>query len=147
MSIARNTVPGLFVVGLGLAFLWFGRGYPVGSVRTMGPGMFPIALACLTIAVGALIVVSEFIHGEGRALNFRLRGVAAVLGALVVFALLLERAGLLITGFLAVLILALGEGQVRAREIGLVGLVLTVAIWAIFGRGLGMPIRLFPEGL
>lgn len=147
MWTARNIMAGLFVTGLGLAFLWFGRGYPVGTVRTMGPGMFPVALACLTIAVGALIMLSDLIHGEGKAMNFRLRGVVAVLGALIVFALLLERAGLLVTGLVAVLILALGEGRLRLLEVGLVGLVLSVAIWAIFGRGLGMPIRLLPGGL
>lgn len=146
MRYARTMAPGLFIMGLGLAFLWFGRGYPVGSVRAMGPGMFPMALATLTIAAGALIILGDFLRGAGERFDFRWRGVAAVLGALISFALLLERAGLLITGLLAVVILAVGCGRVRPLEALITGVVLSVAIWAIFGRGLGMPVQLLPRG-
>ena len=147
MKVAKTVTPGLVIMALGLAFLWFGRGYPVGTVRAMGPGMFPMALASLTIATGALIVLGDFLRGSGEGFDFRWRGVFTVLGALIAFAFLLERAGLLITGLLAVVILAIGEGRVRPVEAAIVGVVLSVAIWAVFGRGLGMPVHLFPRGI
>ncbi|GAA5071490.1 tripartite tricarboxylate transporter TctB family protein [Roseibacterium beibuensis] len=147
MKVAKTIAPGLGIMALGLAFLWFGRGYPVGTMRSMGPGMFPMALASLAIGTGALIVLSDFLRGGEQDLEFRWRGVFAVLGALICFAFLLERAGLLITGLLAVVILAIGEGRVRPLEATIVGLVLSVAIWAVFGRGLGMPVDLFPRGV
>lgn len=145
MRTAQKMVPGLFIVALGLTFLWFGRGYPVGTVRSMGPGMFPMALSILAIATGALIVVTDFIRAEDARMPFRWSAVAAVLGALLAFSLLLEPAGLLPTGCVAVAILALAEGRVRPVECAILGVVLSLAVWAVFGRGLGMPVHLLPE--
>jgi hypothetical protein len=48
----RDIVGGLLLVVLGLGFSWYAaEHYDLGSLRRMGPGMFPtvlgVALACL----------------------------------------------------------------------------------------------------
>lgn len=147
MQFVRTLTPGLFILILGLLFMWFGRGYPVGTVRSMGPGMFPLVLASLTVTAGVLIILGDFLRGAPERFDFRWRGVVAVLGALITFAVLLEPVGLLITGLIAVMILAVGGGRVRIVESLVVGIALGVAVWAVFGRALGMPVQLLPWGM
>jgi putative tricarboxylic transport membrane protein len=93
---------GLFILLLGIAILWQGKGLSVGTFRAPGAGFFPLLLGV------TLIVLSFFqiIRGakDDRDLSpftaRRLVRVSMVFAALVVYFVFLEYLGFLVMSFL-----------------------------------------------
>lgn len=57
----QDLVAGLFLIALALLALWAGSDLNAGTMRTMGPGMLPKAVATLIALVGAILVVGSLI--------------------------------------------------------------------------------------
>ena len=57
IRINQDFVSGLMFAGWGVAGLWIGRGYPIGSALRMGPGYVPRLLCWALIALGAIIAI------------------------------------------------------------------------------------------
>lgn len=114
-----------------------------GTLRQMGPGFFPVVLGLLLAALGLLIAVPAWRrHGEVARIDIPEAG--AVLGAILVFALLMNSAGLIIATALSVLIASLPAPRRGVVWRLVLAAVVTLATWAIFSAGLGMTIPLWP---
>lgn len=142
---------GLMFAAIGVGALVVGGDYPVGEFRRMGPGMLPTILGWLLTVAGVGLTVQSLLVGgprdmvEIRAPHFTaLRAVLFVLGALLVFALLVRPAGL----FLAVVALVLVSTRAEPGYPVLTALILSLAMAvlavAIFVWGLGLPFKVWP---
>lgn len=135
---------GLFLlVVAGLAW-WFGQPLKVGTAYRMGPGYVPILLSWITGAFGTVLLISGLIARGPALAKWQLRPIVLVLGSLVVFALCIERTGLLIASVLAVALSALAAPSPRLREIVLLALCLAGFACLLFPFALNLPLRILP---
>jgi len=56
----KDFLAGALYVLLGLGFLWFGQDYKMGVAARMGPGYFPLTLACVLVVFGAISLIRSF---------------------------------------------------------------------------------------
>lgn len=118
-------------------------GMQLGSPSRMGPGYYPLLLGFGCIGLGVAIVVLEAGGGEGRSSTGLGRGAwrsgVLVPVSMVVFALLLERAGLAPACVALVCLASLAAPRFSVgRMIGL-AIGTPVLAWLIFVVGLGLP--------
>lgn len=145
----RDLCAGLFIVGVGAYAVWEASAYPFGTLDSIGSGFFPVMLGLLALPLGAGVwweaatrpaePVSE---DDGDAIEWR--SIFAIIGALLAFALLIDRAGLAPAVFAAAAIASFAERTVRPIGILLLAAGLAAACVAIFVFGLKLPIRVFP---
>jgi hypothetical protein len=139
----KDVLSGLLFAAFGAGFLWLARDYGMGSGRRMGPGLFPTILSAALIAVGVVTVLRGWATDSGAVGKIAWRGFGSVLGATVLFALLLHGAGLLPAALCLVLVSAFGSPQTRSREVLLLAAGLAAFAVVVFIYGLGLPLRAF----
>lgn len=84
--IDRNLARGLFLAAISLAFGLSSLGYSVGALSHAGPGLFPLMVSGLLMVIALSIIVrSRFTVREK--LEFNIRNIGLLLGALCAFAL------------------------------------------------------------
>ncbi|MDB6176993.1 tripartite tricarboxylate transporter TctB family protein [Paracoccus sp. Z330] len=118
--------------------------YEIGNLRRMGPGFFPVALGLVLMLLGAAIGLSALKRAAApQPLAWR-EGLG-VIGALIIFALLMPRLGVVIATALA----SLTSSAVAPRQGVLWRLVLCVAVtfltWLVFVVALDMTIPVWPK--
>lgn len=119
------------MIVLGLIVAHEGSNYPIGSLRQMGPGYFPIALGVLLIFLGGLIAATATAgnDAEEAALpHAEWRGWAGILGGPILFILLGRTTGMLPATFACVFVAALGD-----RETTLKGALILATGVTVFG--------------
>lgn len=151
---------GIMFVAIGVLFalvakgLKFGdsvliAGYAMGTPARMGPAFFPFWLGLILILLGVIIAVNAYRTqgGPGAAFpKFHWRSIAWVLGAVVVFGLILKPVGMLLAGIVLVFISSYGNPEkvsFRATTFLAIGLVIFCAL--VFVWGLKLPIPLCPD--
>jgi putative tricarboxylic transport membrane protein len=143
----QDFATGLMFVAVGAAALWVGADYAMGTAQRPGTGVLPRILAWCLIGTGLLLgVKSTFVDGP-RLAGWAWRPAIMITVATIAFALLVERAGLIITMAVSMTLAALGTPETRWREY-LLFLLLMMAIGVVvFIKALGMPIPLWPTSL
>lgn len=146
---AQNFWSGAMFVAFGLAFALGARNYDLGTAQRMGPAYFPMMLGALLALLGAIVMLRALIDkgADGAIERFHFAPLLSVLGAVAAFALLLRPAGLVIALGALIGIGALGSHVRRWREIVALGVALAVLVPAVFVRGLGLVIPLWPAFL
>lgn len=132
-------------VALGAGWYLLARGYAPGSAARMGPGLFPLAVALLLAAAGIVLGGTSLLRGSEGIERARLRPPVAVLGAILVFGLAIDRLGLVLTA--ALLVLIAGQAVPGQRVGGLLALAagLAAVTWLLFVQALGIPLAVFPK--
>lgn len=95
-----DLLSGLLFLALGIAGIVLSGNYRLGTPGNMGPGYFPLMVSICLAAIGLLVTLNV---GAGEAPERReiaLRGPFVVLASIVVFALTLDRLGLVVASFL-----------------------------------------------
>ena len=119
------------MIVLGLIVAHEGSNYPIGSLRQMGPGYFPIALGILLIFLGGLIAATATAGNdveEAALPHAEWRGWAGILGGPILFILLGRTTGMLPATFACVFVAALGD-----RETTLKGALILATGVTVFG--------------
>ena len=137
-----DLIAGLLIIAVGMFFLFGAMQYRMGTIVRMGPGMLPLYLSMIAIGLGAIITLLAF-GRSGTVPRPSLRAMAAVLGAIATFGLLVGRTGLLPAVFLAVLVASLAD-----RESALATRLIAAAVVAgvctlVFVGLLGLQMRAF----
>jgi hypothetical protein len=127
---------------LGLAGLWLSRELTFGTPTRMGPGFFPRCVSTGMLILG-LLIAARGLMSVRLPVTVDLRPVPMVLGSVLVFALLVERAGLPIATIACIMISAFASREARWREALLLAIGLAAAATALFVYGLGMPIPIW----
>jgi putative tricarboxylic transport membrane protein len=139
----------LIAKGLKLGDLVLVQGYAMGSPARMGPAFFPYWLGLILLALGLLIAFTGFREKggeEGKFPTYHWQPILYVLGAVVLFGLILRPAGMLISGLLLVMVAAQGNPEktsFKSNAVLAVALVIFCAL--VFVGGLKLPIPLCPD--
>ena len=110
----------------------------------MGPGFVPKLLCWLLVAAGVVIATVGLVRRGPGMDRWQLRPLAFVLVSVLVFAALIERAGLLPATIGLVLVSAAGSVETRWLEAVILSAALAGAAVLVFVRGLGLPMQLLP---
>lgn len=142
----REFAGGLLLIVFGLfVALYAASNYTIGAPARMGPGFFPVVLGWLLAGLGVIITLLAFrqtvqhLHPP----PFRPRPFLAVLGAILVFSLVIGRLGLVPATFALVCVAAFGESPYRLRRTVLLGICLGLLAWLVFTLGLQMTLPAF----
>ena len=140
----KNVLAGLIFIGIGAAFAYASLGYEMGPAVRMGPGYFPLVLAGILIAFGAIIFVQALFSGPDEVAMSAVawRGLVLLIGALIFFGVTIRGLGLVASLFITVFMAAMASqrtslvgGLAMAAAITL--LCLTLFVWAL---GLTLPL-------
>ena len=139
----RDFWAGAIYLALAAVVLWIGRNYSLGSSARMGPGYFPTALGAILAAFGAVSIGRSLLRPGEAITSFAFRPLVLVLGSVVLFGLLLDRAGVLIALPCLIVVSAMASRHSRFNVTSVSALVGLVAFCVIvFVKGLGVPMPL-----
>lgn len=139
----KDLLTGLLFIGFGAWFLFDALNYPLGTVRRMGPGWFPVAVSSLLIGTGALIALKSFFGERHELPRFSWATLALILVGLMAFAVLLRPAGVIAAVFALVMIVAFGHRPVKIPQMAAVAVGLGIFCAIVFIRLLGLPMTFF----
>lgn len=142
----KDLYAGLMFIAFGLMFAVGALNYPMGSALRMGPAYFPSVLGWMLVTLGVVIASWGLIHESDPPKKTGWRGLSWILGAVVVFGLLVGplNGGLIIASLAIVILSAYGGWEFTWKESIINAVVLTSATVGIFYYGLGLPFRLWP---
>ena len=144
----RDFWAGLIYLSIGVAVVVLGRRYEMGTSARMGPGYFPVVLGALLALIGAASIGRSFLRPGAAISAIAWKPLALVLGATVLFGLLLERLGLLIALPAMIVVGALASRNTRPDLVSAAALVGIVAFCVlVFVKGLGLPMPLLGRWL
>jgi hypothetical protein len=155
----KNFWGGAIFAALGLAFAVIARGitigdtvllpgYAMGTPARMGPGFFPFWLGTILMLLGVAISVTALrthAGAEGKLERFHWKQLFFVLGAIVLFGVLLKAFGMLAAGMVLIVGAGLGAHEFSLKRSLLLGLFLVVFSALVFVIGLKLPIPLCPD--
>jgi hypothetical protein len=143
-----NLLSGLIFVAIGGAFAGTALvDLPIGTAREMGPGMFPLALATILIALGLLIVAQGWGRQTLPAGTVSWRGMVLILAAPILFGVLMGGLGLAPTVFIGVTVACFASRHMTLpRALAIAG-GLAALCWLVFRLGLGVAVPTFGRWL
>ncbi|MEA2985859.1 MAG: hypothetical protein QOD94_2113 [Alphaproteobacteria bacterium] len=134
---------GVIYTVIGLSAFVIARNYALGSAARMGPGYFPTAVALLLTAVGFTIVLRSFFRQGEFVDRFAWKPMLLVLGSIVAFGILINRAGFLLAAVVLVLGCAAASERFRLEWLPVLGMAALIAFCAIvFVIGMRIPMPL-----
>jgi drug/metabolite transporter (DMT)-like permease len=124
------------------------QGYAMGTPARMGPAFFPFWLGLILFFIGLAIAVMG-VREEGgpdaRFPQFHWRPILFVLGAVVLFGIILKWVGMLVAGVILVILASMGSQDFKMRTAVILGVGLTIFCAFVFVAGLKLPIPLCPD--
>src|SRR5258707_5439614 len=107
---------GVMFCGFAATALSAARGYSLGSAGRMGPGYFPLLLASLLGALGAVLIGRSILIGGEPVARFHVLPLAVIATAISLFRVLLEPLGLVVSPAGLTVMLAWVRPQVRVAQ-------------------------------
>jgi hypothetical protein len=130
---------GVMLIGTGAAAIIVARDYPIGTALRMGPGYFPSVLGGALVLFGLYLVAAGLRHKDKIEGNWSLRALIVLPLSLVLFGLLMERAGFVPALMVLVVGSAAAGSEFRLVEVLLLAVGLTAFCVALFIWALGLP--------
>ncbi len=124
---------------IGVFVIWHGSDYPLGSLRRMGPGFYPVMVGSVLLLFSVLLVL-EVAHSEKEKDFWIPRPVLTIGAGFIAFAALLERAGLVPATLAMVILVSLAEKPTRPVAIIATAVGLSVLGVVVFLYGFGIPV-------
>jgi hypothetical protein len=138
---------GVLFVGFGTAAVVLGSRYNLGTAARMGPGYFPRILGMMLIVLGAIIALRGLRTDGASIAAWRWRPTLIVLGSVVLFGLIVNRAGLALSTIILIVLASSASSEFRWKEALLSGVVLAVLAVAVFILGLKLQLPIWPTFL
>ena len=150
---------GIMFLAIGAAFalvakgLKFGEsvliaGYAMGTPARMGPAFFPFWLGGIMFFLGVIIAVIGMRTEGGESAHFpkfHWRPNFFILGAVVLFGIILKAVGMLLAGILLVVIAGFGSATFSMKRSLILSVALVIFCALVFVVGLKLPIPLCPD--
>ena len=141
----QDVATGLLFIAIGVAAYVIGADYAMGTAQRPGTGVLPRILAWCLIGTGSLLCLKGAAADGARLTAWAWRPVVMVTVAIVAFALLIDRLGMVITMLVSMTVAALGTPETRWREYALFSLVMLAIGAGVFIYLLAMPIPMLPK--
>jgi hypothetical protein len=135
---------GLMFIGIGGVFALGASQYPMGTAVRMGPAYFPSILGWATVALGFFVFVMSFLEDDEEPTHTAWRPLILVIGSVMAFAALINTGGLITATIVQIILSALGGHEFKWKEAIISAVLMSVTVWAIFDKALGLPFKLFP---
>jgi hypothetical protein len=137
---------GVMFTAAGLLFAGFAQEYEMGTGQRMGPAFFPTALGLLLAVIGVVVAIQGLGRAtpDGKVEKFHFDAVGWVLGAVVLFGVLLRPAGLIVSLIVLIVVSAFGSHEFKLKETLLLTGGLVLLVLAVFIYGLKLTIPVFP---
>ena len=138
----------MFVI-FGLLFIVWSMDYQFGTAQRMGPGYFPTVLGALLIGLGVLVGLPTVKAGSVATQVEKIgwRGLLVILGAVVLYAVLLPRLGFVAALVVLVILSAMASEEFAWRETLISVAVLGVCSYLVFVKGLDLQFPVWPPFL
>jgi hypothetical protein len=134
---------GFMLIAIGGAALFIARNYQFGTSLRMGPGYFPTVLGGLLVMFGVYFVIQGLRSGaEKLDASWSLRALIILPLSLVVFGLLIDRAGFIPALLSLIVLSAAASRQFKLVEVLLFSVLLTAMCVIVFVWALGLPYEL-----
>jgi hypothetical protein len=135
---------GLMFVIIGGVFAIGANQYPMGTAVRMGPAYFPSILGWSTVALGIFVVIMSFLEDDEEPTHTAWRPLILVLGSVTAFAALINTGGLIAATVVQIIVSALGGHEFRWKEAIISSVLMSVTVWLVFDKALGLPFKIFP---
>lgn len=140
-----DLVSGLFFCAAAAIGIALSARLELGSPSRMGPGFFPMGLSLILMVLGVLVLVRALLERDTEEIGaVNPRPLVVVIGAVVLFSILLERWGFAIAAALLIVVARLAGERFRPLEVALLALGLIAFSAGVFLFGLKLPLRLLP---
>jgi integral membrane sensor domain MASE1 len=140
----KDFIAGLLFSVIGLGAIVLGSEYRRGTAANMGPGYFPLMLGILLIVLGAALALRALrIKGEPIPV-WKWRPTLVVLGSVVLFGLIVTRAGLLLSTVTLIMLSSAASREFRFKEALISSIVLAAAVVGVFVIGLKLQLPIWP---
>ena len=146
MSLNSELLAALIFLVFGAVAVASGLGYGTGTARMLGAGALPSLAGAGLILLGILQGLRALRAGPGLPAAFsrsELRPLAAILGAVIAFGVLIPPVGMVPALCALIAISWFGDSRGSRIELLVLMAVSAVLIVSIFHWGLGLPFRLF----
>lgn len=153
----QSIVGGLALIALSAIALWGLAPLGQGTLRAMGPGLLPRALAAGVGACGIALVGFGLIRLGEKLSGVAWRGAILVPAAIALFALTIRPfdlgfattpgLGLIVAGPLAVIVGGFATPEAKLKELVPLAFMLTAVCMVLFGDLLNLPIPNYPRSL
>jgi len=135
---------GVLLGGCSAFFLYLGKDLERGTAFQMGPGFFPSGIGVLALVVGAALIVKSLSSVGPAAEPFRLVPVLLVISAIALFALLVGKLGLIVSGTMTMVLASLATAQQGWVRTVALSVAMSVFSGLLFVVALGLSIPLWP---
>jgi len=145
----QNFWSGVMFIVIGLAFAWKSTEYSMGTAARMGPGYFPFWLGIIMSILGAIVLLTSLRKKAEvtEIAKFDFKSVAIITASVVVFAFLLQPAGLIISMVVLVLISAAAAHDNNWKVTIANAIFLTILCYLAFVVGLKLVFPIWPAFL
>lgn len=137
----QDVAAGVFLILIGAFFVYQGRDLPMGTLRAVGPGMLPRAVATMLVIGGALLVLIGFMDKNNpRTPILTLRGPFFIIGGILLFAVLIRTVGLVAAGPAAMIFASYASEETKFIETVIFSVIMTSLCVLLFKYLLNLPI-------
>jgi hypothetical protein len=140
----KDFYAGLVFIAFGIAAIAIGSNYTLGSAARMGPGYFPRILGTLMIVLGAILALRALRINGSPIPAWKWRPTLVVLGSVVLFGLIVNAAGLVVSTILLIMIASAASHEFRPKEAAISAVLLAALCVGIFVIGLKLQIGIWP---
>lgn len=135
-----NLIRGIFLIAIALVFGTTSLTYHIGQFNRSGPGLFPLLVSCMLLAIGVVTVVrSRFVPPVPMTYNFK--NIAVILFSLCAFAMLSRYVNMLV-GIVALVFCASYAGKTYSVSRNIKITLGLIAVAFIFRNLLGLNLPL-----
>jgi hypothetical protein len=142
---SQDLAAGVMFVAFGAIALYVGWDYPMGVWQRPGTGVLPFILAALLVVMGAFLVVKGFLVADEGMGNWSWRPFVMTTLSVILFGLLIDDLGLVVTMIISLTACALGTPETRWVEYTMFLIIMIIIGVGMFIWGLGMPIPTWPQ--
>ena len=138
----------MFVV-FGVLFMAWSTDYQFGTTQRMGPGYFPTVLGGMLVALGILVGLPALKASapETHVEKIGWRGLLVILGAVILYAILLPRLGFVVALVVLVIMSAMASTEFTWKAALASCVVLGLFSYLVFVKGLELQFPVWPPFL
>jgi hypothetical protein len=140
----KDLLAGLLFIAAGIAAIAIAANYTLGTAARMGPGYFPRVLGMLLIVLGAILAARSLRLTGPPLPGWKWRPVLVTLGSVVMFGLIVNRVGLVISTILLIVMASAASHEFRLRDAVISGIALAALAVGVFVIGLKLQIGIWP---